>query len=374
MNVETEKTMHTPLFALHSSLGGKMVPFAGYELPVQYPDGIKAEHLHTRTAAGLFDVSHMGQVLIRGKGAATALERLIPLDIMEMAVGQQSYSVMTNDQGGIRDDLIVCRWAEDEFFLVVNADCKQADLAYLRAELADQEVTELKDRALLALQGPQAADVLGTLAPVVYMLKFMTGSSARVAGFDAYVTRSGYTGEDGFELSVSAADAEPLARQLLADHRVSPIGLGARDSLRLEAGLCLYGHDMTASTTPVEAGLQWSIGRERRRDGERAGGYCGAEIIMEQMVQGAKCRRVGLRVEDRAPVREGALVINLQGDEIGKVTSGGFGPSVAAPVAMAMVAAEYAVSGTRLLALVRGKPRSVLVTQLPFVKRRYFRG
>lgn len=351
-----------------------MVEFAGYHMPVQYASGIRSEHVHTRSAAGLFDVSHMGQVLIRGAGVVPALEALIPLNLEDMQIGQQGYTLLTNEAGGIRDDLIVCRWAEDTFFLVVNADCKEADIAYLNAELPQLEIVELVDRALLALQGPEAFDVLTPLAPELGQLSFMTGMEADILGYDIYVTRSGYTGEDGFEISVPAAAADTVARKLLEDPRVQLIGLGARDSLRLEAGLCLYGHDMNSDITPVEAGVQWAISPARRDGGARAGGFPGAEVILNQLAAGPDQRRVGLRVNDRAPVREGVVLTDKEGSEIGRVTSGGYGPSVEAPVAMAMVKLEHSQPGTELLAHVRGKPRAVSVCKLPFVERNYVRG
>lgn len=364
----------TPLKELHLELGAKMVPFAGYEMPVQYPAGIKTEHLHTREHAGLFDVSHMGQVVISGEGAAEALEALVPVELESLGINKQTYALFTNEQGGILDDLMVVRWAEDRFFLVVNAACKEQDLAYLRAQLPDLDIEYLDGRGLLALQGPEAKGVMAQLAPEARELVFMTGARATLAGIDCYITRSGYTGEDGFEISVPAESAEMLARKLLAFDQVEAIGLGARDSLRLEAGLCLYGHDLDTQTTPIQGSLLWSISKSRRADGEKAGGFPGADVILKEHAEGAARKRVGLKIEGRAPVREGAELVNADGTQVGVVTSGGFGPSLDAPVAMGYVSAEYAALGTSLNAMVRGKPRPVTVEKMPFVPHRYYRG
>ena len=364
----------TPLKTLHQELGARMVPFAGYDMPVQYPGGIMAEHLHTRAQAGLFDVSHMGQVVISGVGVAAALEKLVPVDLEQLAINRQTYALFTNEQGGILDDLMIARWAEDRFFLVVNAACKEQDLAYLEDALSGFEIDYLEDRALLALQGPAAADVMAKLAPEVCELVFMSGCRANLAGADCFVTRSGYTGEDGFEISVPADAAEALARMLLSFDQVQPVGLGARDSLRLEAGLCLYGHDLDTTTTPVQAGLLWSISKSRRADGQKAGGFPGAEVIFNEIQQGATRRRVGLQIDGRAPVREGAVLIDEAGQQVGVVTSGGFGPTLEAPLAMGYVSSAFAAAGTQLRALVRDKPRPVSVTKMPFVPQRYYRG
>ena len=364
----------TPLKTLHQELGARMVPFAGYDMPVQYPGGIMAEHLHTRAQAGLFDVSHMGQVVISGVGVAAALEKLVPVDLEQLAINRQTYALFTNEQGGILDDLMIARWAEDRFFLVVNAACKEQDLAYLEDALSGFEIDYLEDRALLALQGPAAADVMAKLAPEVCELVFMSGCRANLAGADCFVTRSGYTGEDGFEISVPADAAEALARMLLSFDQVQPVGLGARDSLRLEAGLCLYGHDLDTTTTPVQAGLLWSISKTRRADGQKAGGFPGAEVIFNEIQQGATRRRVGLQIDGRAPVREGAVLIDEAGQQVGVVTSGGFGPTLEAPLAMGYVSSAFAAAGTQLRALVRDKPRPVSVTKMPFVPQRYYRG
>src|SRR6516162_954206 len=325
----------TPLHALHVALGGKMVPFAGYEMPVQFPAGVLKEHLHTRASCGLFDVSHMGQIRLTAKSgrneeAALALERLVPQDVLALAPGRQRYAQFTNDAGGVLDDLMVTNF-DSHLFLVVNGACEEVDEAHLRERLSELCLIEpLADRALLALQGPKAAAVLTKLGAEVSATRFMDAAPHQVAGRDCFVSRSGYTGEDGFEISVAAGYAEQLAKLLLADSDVLPIGLGARDSLRLEAGLCLYGHDIDATTTPVEAALEWSIQKSRRLGGARAGGFAGAGMILSQLLNGAPRRRVGLRPEGRAPVREGAalFVDSISSEQIGAVTSGGFGPTL----------------------------------------------
>lgn len=363
-----------PLDSLHRELGARMVPFAGYEMPVQYPQGIIAEHQQTRSAAGLFDVSHMGQVRISGPGVTAALEALLPVDLVGLGDDQQVYALLTNDAGGVRDDLIVTRWSEESFFLVVNAACKEADVAYLRGKLPGLELEVLEDRALLALQGPAAREVMAGILPEAAALTFMTGCRGSIDGHDIYATCSGYTGEDGFELSVPAAIADAVARRLLADERVGPIGLGARDSLRLEAGLCLYGHELSETITPVEAGLMWSISRARRRDGERPGGFPGAEAIFALSDQGPARRRVGLKVEGRRPVREGQVVLDGGGVAVGEITSACMGVTLGAPIAMAMVDADCREPGTALAVDVRGKALPVTVTRMPFVPQRYFRG
>ena len=298
----------TPLDALHRELGAKMVPFAGYDMPVQYPGGIIREHLHTRAAAGLFDVSHMGQVLIEGEGAAAMLEQLVPVDVQGLGINRQTYALFTNEQGGVLDDLIITRWDEQRFFLVVNAGCKERDIAHLRSHLQGQQLTVLAGQALLALQGPAAREVMRRLCPAAAELVFMQGCAATLDGVQVYITCSGYTGEDGFEISVPAAQAPALARGLLDIDAVEPVGLGARDSLRLEAGLCLYGHELTADIDPVQAGLLWSISRVRRPGGERAGGFPGAGVIFQKMEDGSPLRRVGLTVESKRPVRDGQAV------------------------------------------------------------------
>ena len=366
--------LHTPLHALHLELGAKMVPFAGYSMPVSYPQGILAEHRQCRESAVLFDVSHMGQLRLTGEDAAAALETLVPVDITGLAPGTQRYALFTNDGGGILDDLMVTR-REDHLFLVVNAACKEADTAHLRARLSTRCLIEpLPERGLLALQGPKAAAVMARLAPELARLTFMTGGAATIHGITCFATRSGYTGEDGFEISVAAAEAEDLARALLAEPEVRPAGLGARDTLRLEAGLCLYGHDIDTTTTPVEAGLTWAIQKVRRPGGERAGGYPGAEAIAGQLADGATVKRVGLVGLERVPVREGAHIVDEAGSAIGRVTSGTVGPSVGQPIAMAYVPAALAVPGTVVHADVRGKRQPLRVSPMPFAPHRYFRG
>jgi aminomethyltransferase len=364
----------TSFYDYHIAAQGKMVPFAGYLMPVQYSEGIMQEHLHCRDNAGLFDVSHMGQVVVKGEGAALALERLMPVDLESLGINQQTYATFTTEAGGISDDLIITRWAEDTFFLVVNAGCKEQDIAHLRAHLPNFEITYLADRQLLALQGLRAKEVMAELAPEANKLVFMNGCRVSIDGMDCYVTRSGYTGEDGFELSVDAADALALADKLLAHDAVNWIGLGARDSLRLEAGLCLYGHDMNLDTSPVEAGIIWSINKSRRVDGAKAGGFLGADIILGHIANGVTKKRVGFLVDGRAPVREGAEIIDEQGTVVGQITSGGFGPTLQAPIAMGYVPTELSIVGTQLQALVRGKARPITVTKMPLVQQRYFRG
>lgn len=364
----------TPLYDLHRELGARMVPFAGYEMPLQYPGGILREHHHTRTAAGLFDVSHMGQIRLSGRGAALALEALVPMDIVHLGVNRQRYALFTNERGGIMDDLMVSNMG-DHLFLVVNAACKVQDLAHLRIRLAGRcQVEPLKDRALLALQGPAAGAVMARLAPETTEMVFMSARYVRLGGAECFVTRSGYTGEDGFEISVPDAQAEEVAHLLLAQLEVAPAGLGARDSLRLEAGLCLYGHDLDTGTTPVEAGLAWALSRSRRTDGARAGGYPGAEVIQYQLQYGVTRQRVGILPQSRLPVRDGAPLINKHGQAIGHITSGGFGPTLEAPVAMGYVETHYAAEGTALEAIVRDQAVPVKVAPLPFVPHHYYRG
>jgi aminomethyltransferase len=364
----------TPLHSLHVELGAKMVPFAGYDMPVSYRAGILAEHRQCRDSAALFDVSHMGQLRLVGADAAAALETLVPVDIAGLAEGKQRYALFTNDAGGIRDDLMVTRRA-DHLFLIVNAACKGDDIAHLRATIGARcEIEPLPERALLALQGPKAAAVIGRLAPALTRLTFMSGAEATIAGIACFATRSGYTGEDGFEISVAGSDAEALARALLAEPGVEPVGLGARDTLRLEAGLCLYGHDIDTTTTPVEAALTWAIQKVRRPGGARAGGYPGAAVIERQLAAGAGRKRVGLIGSERAPVREGAAIVDDTGSAIGRVTSGTVGPSVGQPVALAYVHAASAAPGTLLHAEVRGKRQPMQVAPLPFAPHHYFRG
>jgi len=364
---ESQDLKTTPLTALHQRLGAKMVPFAGYLMPVQYPLGVLGEHRHTRAKAGLFDVSHMGQLRIDGADAATRFETLVPGDIAGLGEGRTRYTQFTNADGGILDDLMVTN-AGDHLFVVVNAACKEADTALLRATFGDS-LTELTDRALLALQGPAAAPALATLAPAAAEMTFMTFRTMDVDGIPCFVTRSGYTGEDGYEISVPADRAEALAEKLLAHPDVEPIGLGARDSLRLEAGLCLYGHDIDTTTSPVEAALTWSIGKRRREQG----GFPGAARIQGELANGTSRRRVGLKPEGRAPAREGTEITDLDGRPIGRVTSGGFGPTVDGPVAMGYVETAFAAEDTEVRLVVRGKPLPARVAKLPFVAPGYKR-
>lgn len=364
----------TPLDALHRELGAKMVPFAGYDMPVQYPTGIIKEHLHTRESAGLFDVSHMGQVVIEGAGTAAMLESLVPVDVQGLGMDRQTYALFTNDQGGVLDDLIITRWAEDTFFLVVNAACKEQDIAHLRAHLDGQSLQVLGEQALMALQGPGAREVMAELCPAAANLVFMQGCAASIDGVEVYITCSGYTGEDGFEISVPNAAAEALARRILGFEQVEPIGLGARDSLRLEAGLCLYGHELSTEIDPVQAGLLWSISKSRRPDGERPGGFPGADVIFDRIANKPALRRVGLAVEGKRPVREGQAVLDSDGQQVGEICSAHFGASFGAPIAMAYVQRELGDPGTALAVDVRGKPLPVTVTKMPFSPQRYYRG
>ena len=374
--MSTEQLLKTPLHALHLELGARMVPFAGYDMPVQYPLGVMKEHQHTREHAGLFDVSHMGQIRLSGAQAAKALETLVPVDIIDLPVGMQRYAMFTNEQGGILDDLMVANLGNNELLLVVNAACKEQDLAHLRKHLSTHcQIQPLfEDRALLALQGPEAVKVLERLAPEVAKMTFMQFAPVTLLGVECYVSRSGYTGEDGFEISVPAEHAEALARHLLAQPEVEAIGLGARDSLRLEAGLCLYGHDMNEKTTPIEASLLWAISKARRADGPRAGGFPGAETVFAQQQSGVARKRVGLLPQERTPVREGAEVVNADGNVIGSICSGGFGPTLGAPLAMGYLDTAYTPLDTDVWAIVRGKRVPMKVSKLPFVAQRYYRG
>lgn len=374
--MSTETLLKTPLHALHLELGARMVPFAGYDMPVQYPLGVMKEHLHTREQAGLFDVSHMGQIRLRGANAAQALESLVPVDIIDLPVGMQRYAMFTNEQGGILDDLMVANLGDGELFLVVNAACKDQDLAHLRQHIGEQcEIEPLfEERALLALQGPAAVKVLERLAPQVAQMTFMQFAPVQLLGEDCYVSRSGYTGEDGYEISVPAHKAEALARRLLQEPEVAAIGLGARDSLRLEAGLCLYGHDMNSTTTPVEASLLWAVSKARRADGPRAGGFPGAAQVFAQQQAGVARKRVGLLPQERTPVREGAEIVDEAGEVLGQVCSGGFGPTLGAPVAMGYLNSDQAALDTQVWAIVRGKKVAMKVSRMPFVAQRYYRG
>ena len=376
----TVALQHTPLHAAHLRLGARMVPFAGYEMPVQYPSGIINEHLHTRAAAGLFDVSHMGQIALRARSgrfedAERAIETLVPADVLALPPGRQRYTLFTNAAGGVLDDLMVSN-PGDRLRLVVNAARKAVDEAYLRERLAaDCLIEPLPSHALLALQGPQAESVLAALAPEIRAMRFMDVRSLSLLSQSCVVSRSGYTGEDGFEIGMRGEAAEALWDKLLRDPAVIPVGLGARDSLRLEAGLCLYGADLDESTTLVEAALEWTLPAVRRAGGARAGGFPGAEVTMQQLASGPARRRVGLRPEGRAPVRGGALLFAAEHDTApaGHVSSGGFGPSLGAPLAMGYVAAGASKPGTRLFAEVRGKRLPVVVSSLPFVPTRYRR-
>ncbi len=361
----------TPLAALHVRLGAKMVPFAGYSMPVQYPLGVLGEHKHTRSAAGLFDVSHMGQASLSGPGVPEFLETLCPGDIAGLEPGRMRYTVLLNADGGIIDDLMVLRLADNAFHLVVNAACKAEDFAHIEAHLpSGLSFTTRPELALVALQGPKAAETLSQLAPGVERLDFMQSASASIEGVDTLVTRSGYTGEDGYELSCTNSNIEKLAERLLAFDAVEPIGLGARDSLRLEAGLCLYGHDIDATTSPIEAGLIWIIPKARRNANA---GFPGAARIATEITDGPSRRRVGLKPEGRAIAREGAAILSAQGEPVGTVTSGGFGPSAEGPVAMGYVATAYAKAGTPLLLEVRGKRHPAQTVKMPFVPHRYHR-
>lgn len=372
----TENLLTTPLNALHLELGARMVPFAGYSMPVQYPAGLVAEHHHTRTAAGLFDVSHMGQLRLIGPDAAAAFESLMPVDVIGLGLHKQRYGLLLNDEGGIIDDLMFVNRGDD-IFVIVNGACKHGDLAHIQSRIASRCTIEPQfDRALLALQGPQAVTALARLLPGVEKLVFMTGMATTWQGADLYVTRSGYTGEDGFEISLPADAAEAFARALLTQPEVKPIGLGARNSLRLEAGLCLYGNDIDSTTTPVEAHLNWAMQKVRRTGGARAGGFPGADKVLAQLdgTQPAPRLRVGLVALERVPVREHVELHNDAGQKIGEVTSGLLAPTADKPVALAYVQAEYAAVGTRLNAMVRGKAVPMEVSPLPFVPNRYFRG
>ena len=380
MSDPAQHLLHTPLHDLHVSLGARMVPFAGYAMPVQYPSGLMAEHQHTRNAASLFDVSHMGQLRLVGPDAAAAFESLMPVDVIGLGVGKQRYGLLLNDEGGIIDDLMFVNRGTD-LFVIVNGACKAGDIAHLQARIGARcQVLPLPERALLALQGPQAVTALARLCPGVEQLVFMSGGAFRIKDaaqdIDCFITRSGYTGEDGFEISVPQARAEALARLLLAQAEVQPAGLGARNSLRLEAGLCLYGQDIDASTTPVEAGLNWAMQKVRRSGGARAGGFPGAAKVLAQLEQPATVarRRVGLLALERVPVREHTELHDAKGQRIGEVTSGLLSPTLNQAVAMGYVSAEFSALGTQVAAMVRGKAVPMVVSALPFVPNRYYRG
>ena len=363
----------TPLHALHLELGARMVPFAGYDMPVQYKLGLIKEHQHTREQAGLFDVSHMCQVQLKGANAAAEMEKLVPVDVIDLAENCQRYAMFTNEQGGILDDLMITN-AGEHLHVVVNAACRDQDVEIMRNGLGNGVSVEIPDLALLALQGPAASDVLARFAPDCTAMKFMTAANLNIDGVECFVSRSGYTGEDGYEISFPSESTDHIARLLLAEPEVETIGLGARDTLRLEAGLCLYGHDLDAHTTPIESSLLWALSKVRRADGARAGGYPGAEIIHRQQAEGVDRKRVGLRVQGRAPVREGAELVDGDGNCIGKVSSGSFSPTLGGPIAMGYLDTAFANIDTEVAALVRNKPIPMTVTKMPFVKQNYHRG
>ncbi|PJE78030.1 Aminomethyltransferase [invertebrate metagenome] len=378
MCTQPELLQQTPLYSLHLQLNATMSSFAGYDMPIRYPEGIKQEHLHTRSSASLFDVSHMGQCTIRGNLASEALEALMPQDIIGLKPGRQRYGLLTNEKGGIQDDLMITRFSgeEDKLLLVVNAACKQQDFSHIQAHLpASVTMDIIEDRALIALQGPKAAQCLERLEPDVASMIFMDMRVLELTGAACFVSRSGYTGEDGFEISVPNSHAKQLVEALLDMTEVKMAGLGARDSLRLEAGLCLYGNDISQTTTPVEASLSWSINKARKTGQIRAGGFPGSRIILEQL-NGSflKQKRIGLRGATRTPVRQGTLLFNQQRENIGTVTSGTFSPSLSMPVAMGYIKPEYADINTLVFADVRGKLVPLTVLSMPFVKANYYRG
>jgi aminomethyltransferase len=376
LSSETTDLLKTPLHALHLELGARMVPFAGYSMPVQYPAGLMAEHLHTRNAAGLFDVSHMGQLRLVGPDAAAAFESLMPVDVIGLAPGKQRYGLLLTDEGTIIDDLMFVNRADD-LFVIVNGACKHGDLKHIVERIGKRCTVEPQfDRGLLALQGPQAVTALQRLLPGVEKLVFMTGAAFNWQGRPVFATRSGYTGEDGFELSLAAADTEAFARALLAQPEVKPVGLGARNSLRLEAGLCLYGNDIDTTTTPVEAALNWAMQKVRRTGGARAGGFPGADRVLAQLDGTAPLQRVrvGLIAQERVPVREHTELHSEAGERVGEVTSGLLGPSINQPIAMGYLPPALAAVGTRVNAMVRGKAVPMQVAPMPFVPNRYFRG
>ena len=365
----------TPFHQMHVDAGAKMVPFAGYEMPVSYPLGIKKEHTHTRERAGLFDVSHMGQIRLSGEQVMAALESLVPVDIIDLPKMKTRYALFTNENGGVLDDLMVTNLGDNSLFLVVNAACKYADFKHLQDHLGSSCELELDDDlALLALQGPKAAKVLTGLAPAVNEMTFMTAKQVMINDISCFITRSGYTGEDGFEISVSSQDAENLADILLSSDEVDWIGLGARDSLRLEAGLSLYGHELDTSHSPVESSLNWALSKVRRLGGEREGNYLGDKIILNQLQHGSDTKVVGLLPEGRMPVRDGAIIQDENGNQIGYVTSGGFGPTLNKPISIARLETKYTDSQSKLFALVREKKIAVEIIKLPFVKHNYYRG
>ena len=370
-----KKIRTTSLYQMHLDAGAKMVPFAGYEMPVSYPLGIKKEHIHTREKAGLFDVSHMGQIRLVGKNAKRALESLVPVDIIDLPLMKLRYALFTNKDGGVMDDLMVTSLGDEDLFLVVNAACKEADFEHLLNTIGVEcKVEFLEDVALLALQGPKAHEVLAEIAPSTSEMTFMTAKQLVINGIDCFITRSGYTGEDGFEISLLAKDAEELAKLLLSNEEVEWVGLGARDSLRLEAGLSLYGHELDNDHSPVESSLNWALSKVRRTGGDREGNYLGDNIIMSHLNEGSESKVVGLQPEGRMPVRDGALIEDEFGNEAGQVTSGGFGPSINRPIAIARIKKNYIENQSKLFALVRDKKIAVEIVKLPFIKQNYYRG
>ena len=370
MSADPQDLLKTPLFDMHVEMGGKMVPFAGYAMPVQYPLGVLGEHNHTRTAAGLFDVSHMGQVIIEGPDADKWIETLVPGNIIDLKENHIRYSMFTNEQGGILDDLMITK-RENDLFIVVNAGCRTEDIAHMRAHMPDGlTLTELADRALVALQGPMAAEVLARFAPGADEMDFMTYQQVSICGAKCFISRSGYTGEDGHEISIPGDQAEEVCRALLGEEEVEAIGLGARDSLRLEAGLCLYGHDLTTDITPVEGSLQWSIGKRRREEG----GFPGDKVILAQIANKDYARkRVGILPTGRAPAREGTVILDGDGREIGVITSGGYGPTFGGPLAMGYINLEFSAIDTEIFLSVRGKQLPARVATMPFVPKRFYR-
>ncbi|RDL45945.1 glycine cleavage system aminomethyltransferase GcvT [Marinomonas piezotolerans] len=363
---------HTPLYQAHINAEARMVEFAGYEMPVQYPLGVKKEHLWTRSNAGLFDVSHMGQVILRGPNVKEELEMILPVDVKGLAVNSQRYGVFTNEVGGIADDLMFTSWGDDAVYMVVNAACKEQDVAHLRASLPTTSVEVVEDRALVAIQGPKARMAAARLLPEIESLLFMNSTKVKWQGAELWVSCSGYTGEDGYEISVPNECATNFCEALTEMEEVQWIGLGARDSLRLEAGLCLYGHDLDDTTTPVEASITWAIQKVRREGGEREGNFIGSDVVLSQLSSGVQRKRVGFIVDGKAPVREGVEIVDEHGKKVGVVTSGGFAPSLGQPIVMAYVDTDSL--DTPLFASLRGKMITLRSTKMPFVPARYYRG
>ena len=374
----SDELQQTPFYNLHQQAGAKFVAFAGFSMPIQYAKGIKKEHIHTRTQAGLFDVSHMGQIRLSGKNIAEKLEKLVPVDIVDLPVMTQRYALFTNEKGGVLDDLMVANIGNDELFLVVNAACKEADFKHLTEHLADCNVEMIEDKALLALQGINAREVMAKISKEAAQMTFMSVKNLMLNGIECFVTCSGYTGEDGYEISVQNSDAEALAKYLLSFEQVEWVGLGARDSLRLEAGLCLYGHELTPEITPIETSLNWAISKARRVDGIRVGGFIGADSILPQMVKGTGYKRVGLQPLGKMPVRDGVELVDETDNIIGVITSGSYSPTLSAPIEMGRIKTEFTATGikanTKIFALVRNKKVEMQIVKLPFVKQNYFRG